>query len=85
MSLNNAASVSMNRRAADSLRKTLMQAAAALRARAVPEELPLFDAAIAVELPCVSVVPYNGKEICTWFAKNVRERMLAASKAGEGK
>lgn len=58
------------------------QAAAALRARAVPDELPLFDAAIAVELPCVSVVPYNSKEICTWFAKNVRERMLAASKAG---
>lgn len=37
--------------------------------------LAAFDKAVAAELPCVSVVPYNSHDICEWFAKNVRERM----------
>ena len=44
-SLNNAASVSMNKRAADSLRETLIDAAATLRARAVPEGKKYHDVA----------------------------------------
>lgn len=42
-----------------------------------------FDAAVAIELPCVSTVEYNSHEICKWFAGNVRARLAtqAATKA----
>jgi hypothetical protein len=47
-------------------------------------DLSAFDAAVAAELPCVSVVPYNSHEICKWFAKNVRERLSQSAAHPEG-
>lgn len=39
--------------------------------------LAAFDAAVAIELPCVSALEYNSHEICKYFAENLRSRISA--------
>jgi len=40
-----------------------------------------FDAAVAIELPCVSTVAYNSHEICKWFAENIRRRLIESEQS----
>jgi hypothetical protein len=44
-----------------------------------PVGVSAFDEAVAAELPLVSSVPYNSREICQWFSERVRARLATLS------